>query len=196
MCLRGCSVPSLLRKRFARCLHLGVRRWAAGGLILGLSACGSVGPSVQAMAQDCANDAQLLANGPALVYVWSPRMVLSALEAHQAHAAAVEMGLAFRPVVDGRLPIPEWHAAMQQMLRLAPASAQALQGTRPMCAPSLEQQLAYRHFPTGFLVVQGQAHMAPLVGAMPQAFWAEGLRLRLQDTVALGASPPKALYAP
>ena len=151
-------------------------------LALGLGACSGTGPARQAPVDiACVTDAQLLGSPRALVYVWSPRMVLSASEAHLARAAADAKGLQFVPVVDGRLAQAEWQAALARLQELAPLSAQALARSAPLCAPHLVSQLAYRHFPTGFVVLGGKLHPSPLVGAMPQGFWSEGLRLRLLD---------------
>jgi hypothetical protein len=108
-------------------------------------------------------------------------MVMSALEAHQAKAAADDKGLRFIPLVDGRLPRAEWQAALLRAQSLSPQSAKALAPTVSVCSPQLVSQLAYRHFPTGFLVMEGKIHPSPLVGTMPQGFWAEAIRLRMGD---------------
>jgi hypothetical protein len=129
----------------------------------------------------CFADANLAGMPRAMVYVWSPRMVLSATEAGQALSGAAALGLAFVPVVDGRLPLAEWQSAMTRLAGLSPDSARALAETRPLCATELISNDAYRHFPTAFLVVNDKVHPATLVGAMPAAFWQEGLRLRLAD---------------
>lgn len=130
---------------------------------------------------DCLSDEHLAHIPKAVVYVWSPRMVLSATEAGQAQLGANAVGLNFVPVVDGRLAMAEWQAALERLAALAPVSARALAPTRPLCALSLISKDAYRHFPTGFLVVHNTVHPATLVGAMPAEFWREGLRLRLAD---------------
>jgi hypothetical protein len=130
---------------------------------------------------NCLTDENLAHMQKAVVYVWSPRMVLSATEAGQALAGANALGLDFVPVVDGRLPLAEWHAALDTLADLAPVSAKALTQTRPLCASVLIAKDAYRHFPTGFLIVKNRVHPATLVGAMPAAFWQEGLRMRLAD---------------
>lgn len=156
-----------------------------------LCACSAPGTSAQESAtRACVNDSQIKALGPTLVYVWSPRMVLSALEAHQAKAAADAKGLQFVSLVDGRLPTSEWKAALARLERLSPLSAEVLAVSAPLCAPQLVSHLAYRHFPTGFLILQGQVHPAPLVGAMPQGFWSEALRLRMGEG---GLAAPRAL---
>lgn len=129
----------------------------------------------------CLTDENLNQLPKALVYVWSPRMVLSATEAGQALSGATALGLGFVPVVDGRLPLAEWQSALARLADLAPFSAEALAQTRPLCASALISNDAYRHFPTGFLVVKNRVHPAPLTGAMPTEFWREGLRLRLAD---------------
>lgn len=132
----------------------------------------------------CVDDVQVQSLGdlkPALVYVWSPRMVMAVLEAYQAKAAADERGLRFIPLADGRIPRPEWQAALQRAETLSHSSAKALSPSVALCSPMLVSRLAYRHSPTGFLVWQGKVHPAPLVGTMPQAFWSEAIRLRMND---------------
>ena len=60
--------------------------------------------------------AALQANpAPGLLYVWSPRMVLSAHNAATAHTAATARGLAFWAVHDGRVPEDEINQALAQL---------------------------------------------------------------------------------
>lgn len=130
----------------------------------------------------------------AVVYVWSPRMVLSVTQAALVARAAKAQGLQFIPLVDARLPPGEWQEALQQLATpLAIQTAQrqpggtpnmldsvaALAPTRPLCSAQLIQLDAYRHFPTSFVVNGPSPHPSPIVGAMPQDFWTQALRLRL-----------------
>ena len=119
----------------------------------------------------CFSDQDLLNTHQALVYVWSPRMVLSALEAKNAAEQAKQLSYAFIPVVDGRLPVQEWQAALSRLQNLSPISAQVLASSQTLCAAGLINNLAYRHFPTAYLIWQGKTAGHPIVGAMPSEFW-------------------------
>jgi hypothetical protein len=57
----------------------------------------------------------------ALIYVWSPRMVLSATEAGHVRRSAAEQGLAFWPVHASNLPEPERLAAIAHLRQLESA---------------------------------------------------------------------------
>ena len=129
----------------------------------------------------------------ALLYVWSPRMVFSAVHAHEVQQEAQALGLRFVPVHDGRLSAEEVAQALavlphklQKQQNLVPGSAapqlysHPLQMSMPLCAPSLVERDAYRHFPTAWVVQQGGFHPVPLVSAMPPHFWRMGLQQRLQ----------------
>lgn len=129
----------------------------------------------------------------ALLYVWSPRMVFSAVHAHEVQQEAQALGLRFVPVHDGRLPaeeVAQTLAVLPQKLQkpqnLAPGRAapqpysHPLQTSVPLCAPSLVEHDAYRHFPTAWVVQHGSFHPVPLVSAMPPRFWRMGLLERLQ----------------
>ena len=65
-----------------------------------------------------------------LLYVWSPRMVLSATQAHLAFEAAKTEGLAFVPIVDGRIPVAEWQSALQTLANAQPLDAADLSTTQ------------------------------------------------------------------
>lgn len=119
----------------------------------------------------CFSDQDLLNTHQALVYVWSPRMVLSALEAKNAAEQAKQLSYTFIPVVDGRIPVEEWQAALSRLQNLSPLSAQVLATSQALCATGLINNLAYRHFPTAYLIWQGQTTGHPIVGAMPSEFW-------------------------
>lgn len=137
----------------------------------------------------------------ALVYVWSPRMVLSAQHAAQVQQQAAAAGLRWFAVHDLGLPEAEKAAALSRLAYAHPTSAQALQASQPLCDAQLMARDALRHFPTAFVwrdaVFSTASHSAtpapghrlpldagwaghPIVGAMPPQFWAVALRERLQ----------------
>jgi hypothetical protein len=121
-----------------------------------------------------------------LVYVWSPRMLLSAQHAASAQRQAQLRGLAFVPLHDIQLPESERQAALARMRHTADpqlqASAHALAASQSLCAPSLLARDALRHFPTAFVVQPGgQLHRHALIGAMPETAWAHSLRQRLEQ---------------
>ncbi len=109
----------------------------------------------------------------ALLYVWSPRMVLSATEAADVAQLAQSQGLAFVPVHDARVSSQELADALQRLPHTALASSSAL------CSPRLIDLEATRHFPSSFVVIRGQLDAVPLVGAMPKDQYQRGLRTRL-----------------
>jgi hypothetical protein len=131
----------------------------------------------------------------ALVYVWSPRMVLSAQYAADAQQQAARAGLRWQPVHDPQVPDDERLAALQKLAHAYPENQLALQTSQPLCDAQLIDRDALRHFPTAF-VWRDAPHLAsasaqanpptpgwaghPIVGAMPAAFWATALRERLQ----------------
>lgn len=118
---------------------------------------------------------------PALLYVWSPRMVLSAVHADKVRAAAQKEGLRLVPVHDHRVPADEVAHAVDRLKQQVPAAADALAGSLPLCSARLQEQDAYRHFPTAWVVHHGASHAAPLVAAMPAEFWRQGIRLRMAE---------------
>jgi hypothetical protein len=130
----------------------------------------------------------LSAKQGALVYVWSPRMVLSAQHAAEVQQQATAAGLLWQPVHDAQLPADERLAALAKLARSHPASSHALQNSQPLCDTQLIARDALRHFPTAFvwrdapnggvLPARGWAG-TPIVGAMPAPFWAGALRERL-----------------
>ena len=117
----------------------------------------------------------------ALVYVWSPRMVLSATQAAIVKAHVIDLKLGWLALHDDRLPASEVAAALQTLQRIKPASAQALATSRPLCASDLYRRDAYLHFPTAFLLSRGVVHPAKIVGAMPASFWSAALTERLDQ---------------
>ena len=137
----------------------------------------------------CLDDAgvrRLLAESrhhPILLYVWSPRMVLSAEHAHEVAAVAADMGVQFVPVHDGRVPSTEIQEAMQAVPARAAIRPEqnVLDHSHPLCAPVLEQRDSYRHFPTAWVLHAGRLAARPLVGAMPPSYWRQGIDLRVAD---------------
>jgi hypothetical protein len=139
------------------------------------------------------NSEQLIQNK--LFYVWSPRMALSATQAHLAADAAKAAGLKFVPLVDGRLPAAEWQSALHTLAASQPQDAEALAATEPLCSPKLIEKDAYAHFPTSFIVSNGEMHPNRLIGAMPADFWAQGIRERLKrgDDSAVDEAPQQCI---
>ena len=139
----------------------------------------------QALQHSTASGSFVASRG-ALLYVWSPRMVFSAIHAHEVQQEAQALGLRFVPVHDGRLPPEEVAQALAVLPQKLPAGSVApkphpLQSSQALCAPSLVEREAYRHFPTAWVVQQGSFHPVPLVSAMPPQFWRLGLQQRLQQ---------------
>jgi hypothetical protein len=126
-----------------------------------------------------------------LFYVWSPRMVLSATQAHLAADAAKAAGLKFVPLVDGRLPAAEWQSALRTLAASQAIDAEALANTEPLCSPKLVEKDAYAHFPSAFVVNSGDMHPNRLIGAMPANFWAQGIKERLKREDTLEPSFPR-----
>ena len=152
-------------------------------------------------ARSCFDDVILsklaLTSRPSLVYVWSPRMVLSVTQAHLAAEQAKTLGLQFVPVVDGRLPASEWQAALRKMASTPAVDAFVLSASEPLCSAQLIGKDAYLHFPTAFVLQNGQIHPQKLVGAMPAHFWRKGIMTRLDAPLAsVMVSIPAATQVP
>ena len=130
-----------------------------------------------------------------LLYIWSPRMALSATQAHLAANAAKAAGLKFVPLVDGRLPTSEWQSALRALASLQPKDTEVLADSEPLCSPSLVEKDAYAHFPTAFVVKSGDippnVHPNRLIGAMPAQFWAQGIQERMKPVDVLDMSSPR-----
>jgi hypothetical protein len=150
----------------------------------------------------------------ALLYVWSPRMVLSAQHADSARRQAQLYGLRFVPLHDATVPQAELDGALQRLQSplfkgLAgaagvagaatpqptpprphaahDASANALATSQALCAASLLEREALRHFPTAFVMRASGVHRHPIIGAMPEAAWASSIVQRLKPEAALRA---------
>ena len=139
----------------------------------------------QALQHSTASGSFVASRG-ALLYVWSPRMVFSAIHAHEVQQEAQALGLRFVPVHDGRLPTEEVAQALAVLPQRLPegtllSGPHPLQASIPLCAQSLIERDAYRHYPTAWVVQQGGFHPVPLVSAMPGRFWKMGLLQRLEQ---------------
>jgi hypothetical protein len=126
-----------------------------------------------------------------LLYVWSPRMALSATQARLAAESAKASGLQFVPLVDGRIPTDEWQSALQTLAKSQAIDAEVLANSQVLCATKLIEKDAYAHFPTAFVVKGGEIHPNRLIGAMPTNFWLLGMKERLKHEVALEPSFPR-----
>jgi len=119
-----------------------------------------------------------------LLYLWSPRMVLSAEHAGEVQAVAQALGLAWLPVFDPRLPQAEVNAALASAA-IPPLARTALRASWPLCDRALLQApQTLRHFPTAFVYVQDEKGAwqrlgLPIVSAMPSVFWREAIEQRL-----------------
>ncbi len=119
----------------------------------------------------------------ALLYVWSPRMGLSAQHAASVQQQARVQGLRFVAVHDARVPADEVDAALRSMARSGVTalihSASSLQQSEALCANALLERDALRHFPTAFVLLPTGLHRQPIVGAMPPDAWGQSLQQRL-----------------
>ncbi len=121
-----------------------------------------------------------------LIYVWSPRMVLSALEADSVARVAKAQNLRFLALHDARVDTEEIAST------LAKLEHQALVNTQPLCSPRLISLEAIRHFPTEFVVQLGTIHNVPIVGAMPEPQLQRAIAMKLQSAAVAPpiATPP------
>ena len=151
--------------------------------------------AINTTAKACFDDKKLeeqrVSGQASLIYIWSPRMVLSVTQAHLAAEQAAKAGLVFTPVVDGRISSAEWQSALQQLAstqQLNAAQASVLKHSQALCAPALLERDAYLHFPTAFVLQNQTVHPNKLVGAMPAQFWQQGIAARIDKTTANQAS--------
>jgi hypothetical protein len=115
-----------------------------------------------------------------LIYVWSPRMVLSVSQATSAAQAARAQGLDVLAVHDARVPQAEIQQALLAIQRSNPEASQALKSSEPLCSESLQKADAQRHFPSAFVLTARGTHRFPIVGAMPPDGWRESIAQRLK----------------
>ncbi len=148
--------------------------------------------AVNTRATTCFDDKKLFAvtqQANALVYVWSPRMVLSAQQAAAVQQQAQQQGLQFVAVHDTQVPQAEIDAARSRLAAstdsVVQRSAVSLQSSLNLCANALLQRDALRHFPTGFVLRSHNSHASvhryPVVGAMPETAWGSSLAQRMAD---------------
>lgn len=138
-----------------------------------------------------------------LLYVWSPRMAMSAQHAATAQAQAQARGLGFVALHDAQVGDAERDAALQRMAQRVPSgatlqqeSAQVLQRSLPLCAPALLERDAQRHFPTAWVLSRRGLHPQPIVGAMPAQAWALSLAQRGAPSQAASSDSGAPLVAP
>jgi hypothetical protein len=115
-----------------------------------------------------------------LIYVWSPRMVLSVTQAASAAEAARALGMDVLALHDAHVSHSEIQQALQAIQRTSPQTSRALQGSEPLCSASLLKADALRHFPTAFVLTARGTHRFPIVGAMPPAAWRSSIAQRLK----------------
>jgi hypothetical protein len=176
-----------------------------------VAACFIAALAISAWATTCFDDhslhtLDLRQTQGALLYVWSPHMVLSAQHAASAQRQAQLLGLRFVPLHDAGVPLAEVQAAGQRLRGLglnaanSPGTAGSPHGSRvakpgeeppytrsanalatslPLCAASLLERDALRHFPTAFVVQPSGVHRYPIIGAMPELAWASSIAQRL-----------------
>ncbi len=124
----------------------------------------------------------------AVIYVWSPRMVLSLLHADDVANQAKAAGLRFIPVIDSRVLEEEWRDALKSAERSSLSKlehASILQKSLSLCASRLTGMDAYQHLPSVFMVHSGQLQATKWTGAMNPDVWARafyaGLRQQKPD---------------
>jgi hypothetical protein len=138
---------------------------------------------------------QLQSKRGSMVYVWSPRMVYSVQQMTIAARAAAANGLDFVVVHDARVPRDDI-VTIQHMPTSSPSRAEIklqaqdlatppffpiADSSVPLCAQTLLQNEALRHFPTAFIVTAQGVHRHPIVGAMPADAWHSSIAQRLQQ---------------
>jgi hypothetical protein len=117
-----------------------------------------------------------------LLYVWSPRMALSAQHAATAAQQAQANGLGLVALHDAQVGDAELGAALARMAQssapVQQSSSAVLGRSLPLCAPALLERDAQRHFPTAWVLQRSGLHPRPIVGAMPAQAWALSLQQR------------------
>ena len=168
MCLNGLMDISKFCKKYFSCLFA----------IIFIAIQAYITPA-KACFNDISLEKTLQTTQNSLLYVWSPRMALSATQARLAAESAKTAGLQFIPMVDGRIGQIEWQSALQTLAKSRAEDAEVLANSQVLCAPKLIEKDAYAHFPTAFVVNNGELHPNRLIGAMPANFWALGIQERL-----------------
>ena len=122
----------------------------------------------------------------ALLYVWSPRMVLSVQHAGAVRRQAQSMGLRWLPMHDASIEANELQATLSSQNHGAQrANYRALKDSQPLCNQAwAEDHHALRHFPSAYVLYRerGEWRIAgeAIVGAMPLAYWRLALQQRLE----------------
>lgn len=130
-----------------------------------------------------------------LIYVWSPRMVYSVQQMQIAARAAAANGLDFVVVHDVRVPRDEVVTLQSAPISLpsraeikleepdlaTPPFLPIADSSVPLCAQTLIDREALRHFPTAFIVTAKGVHRHAIVGAMPAGAWLSSIAQRLQQ---------------
>lgn len=155
------------------------------------------GCAVSTKAGDCFDDktmALMQQGKQALLYVWSPRMVLSAHHGASVQYQASLQGLRFVPLVDAQVPAQEVLTALHNMVASGAAAQQdsafILKHSQALCAETLLERDAVRHFPTAFVLQPSGLHRLPIVGAMPPTAWAYSLQQRLDAAMQAAPASP------
>jgi hypothetical protein len=113
---------------------------------------------------------------PQVIYLWSPRMVSSVIEAHHAQQAALQSSARFIAALDPRVEIEEARAALMTQGN----AAKVLSATHALCADSWPEH-ALDHAPTMYVMSQGKLHPHRIIGVMPRSAWAQAIQQRLKD---------------
>ena len=146
-------------------------------------------PTQNTFAVSCWSDDDLFAleqtQANSVIYVWSPRMALSVLHADDVAQQARTAGLAFVPVVDGRIPEAEWQSALTRPNSPTPNSGTSLRASQPACAARLAALDAYQHFPSVYLVAGGQLQAQKWTGAMNASTWGKAFMAGLRAALVL-----------
>lgn len=144
-------------------------------------------PSVVQAQESAAPCAMTVPSGQkALLYVWSPRMVLSVQHAGAVRRQAQSMGLRWLPMHDASIEANELQATLSSQNHGAQrANYRALKDTQPLCNLAwAEEHHALRHFPSAYVLYQqrGELRIAgeAIVGAMPLTYWRLALQQRLE----------------
>lgn len=148
--------------------------------------------------QACFDDKKLAqledSRADTLIYIWSPRMVLSALEAGHVAEAAKAQNLRFIALHDARVGAREFIDTLSKLKH------QSLVNSEPLCSPRLISLDAMRHFPTEFIVQAGALDGLPLVGAMPEAQLRRAIEMKQQrpreTSQASSSTPPQICIPP
>lgn len=122
----------------------------------------------------------------ALLYVWSPRMVLSVQHAGAVRRQAQNLGLRWRPMHDASIEAGELQATLNSQKQGAQrANYRALKDSQPLCNLAwAEEHHALRHFPSAYVLYQQRSELRiageAIVGAMPLTYWRLALQQRLE----------------